>query len=190
MVDLEAGLPGFGDDIGEALPLRIGTLTLEGLPPGRITSIRPFAGKEAAVNASLATIGLSFPPTNRFVEAGDGSVLAWAGRETAFLIGPMPVPALESGLAAVTDQSDGWATLRLSGRDCDAALARLVPVDPAEMKLGVSLRTLLGHMPLMLLRSGADSVTLLVFRSMAGTAVKELSHVMQALTARDAIKEI
>ncbi len=188
MVELEAGLPGFGDDLGEALPLRIGTLTLEGLPPGRITSIRPFAGKEAMVSAALGKSGLTFPDANRFVEAADGSVLAWAGRETAFLIGPISLPEMEGGIAAVTDQSDGWATLRLSGKECDAALARLVPIDPSEMKPGASLRTILGHMPLLLLRTGADSVMLLVFRSMAGTAVKELSHVMQALAARDAIK--
>lgn len=188
MVELDAELPGFGDDIGEALPLRIGSLTLEGLPPGHITSIRPFTGKKAEVNAALGKAGLAFPAPNRLVEATDGSVLAWAGRETAFLIGPLSLPEMEGGLAAVTDQSDGWATLRLSGKDCDAALARLVPIDPAEMKPGASLRTILGHMPLLLLRTGADSVMLLVFRSMAGTAVKELSHVMQALAARGAIK--
>ncbi len=95
------------------------------------------------------------------------------------------MPALE-GKAAMTDQSDAWCAIELSGARSEEVLARLVPVDlrQTHFKRGHCLRSQLGHMPLHLTRTGNDSFRLMSFRSMAGTMVHEISRAMDLLVAR------
>lgn len=165
------------------LPVTRGSVTLAEVLPEAITAIAPFNGREAAVSKALkAATGLGFPKPNR-AETKGASTCLWTGHGQAFLIGPAPGPIAG---AAVTDQSDGWAVLRLDGlRACDV-LARLVPLDlrPAAFPTGAAARTLLFHMPLAIFRSGPDSYDLLVFRSMAATAVHDLDTAMRSLAAQ------
>ena len=91
-------------------PLTLAGTTLAEADPGPVHSVALFPGQEKA--AAKALKPLAFPAPNRFTEAG-ASRLVWTGRDQAFLIGAEP-PALE-GIAAVTDQSGGWATLTLTG---------------------------------------------------------------------------
>jgi methylglutamate dehydrogenase subunit D len=78
-----------------------------------------------------------------------------------------------AGLAAVTDQSDGYALLRLTGPMVRAALAKLVPIDlhPREFRPGAVASTVASHMGLILWRlddaDGAAVFELAVFRSLA-----------------------
>ena len=94
-----------------------------------------------------------------------------------------------TGIAATTDQSGGWATLRLTGPAGAAALARLVPVDlsAAAFPLGHAARAPLGHMQAVLMRPAADVVEVMVFRSMARTAWHEIEVALRALAARAAL---
>ncbi len=108
--------------------------------------------------------------------------LLWTGPEQAFLLGAAPDL---TGLAATTDQTGGWAALRLAG-DCDKVVARLFPIDPRTLTEGACLRTPLGHLNAVLTRDG-QGVLILVFRSMARTAWDEIAHVMAMLQAREAI---
>jgi methylglutamate dehydrogenase subunit D len=85
-------------------------------------------------------------------------------------------------LAAVTDQSDGYAVLRLAGPKLRNALAKLVPLDlhPAAFKPGDVASTVASHMGVTLWRLGdaADGtpvVELAVFRSLAGSFWHALS---------------
>ncbi|MCF1708397.1 sarcosine oxidase subunit gamma [Tabrizicola sp. J26] len=162
-------------------PLTLAGVTLSEIALDPITSIAPFSGQDAAVAKAL---GLVLPAPNRFAEA-KGARLVWTGRGQYFLIGS-PTPKGLAGIAALTDQSDGWAALRLDGPGTEAALARIVPVDIrlAAFPEGAALRTAFNHMNAVLMRTGAQTVDILVFRSMARTAWHEVEAAMTALAAR------
>lgn len=152
------------------------TLSEEAL--GQVTSVACYPGKRDLVAAQLG----GFPAPNR----REGNLL-WTGPEQAFLLGAENgggAPDL-TGLAATTDQSGGWAALRLVGA-CDALLVRLFPIDPRSLTEGTSLRTPMGHMNAVLTRD-AKGVLILVFRSMARTAWDEIAHAMEMLQAREVI---
>lgn len=166
------------------LPVSAEGTGLSELLPGRITSVAPFKGKERAVSTALKTLGLSFPGPGKTVAKGGASAV-WTGRGQAVLLGAGPPEGL-SEIAAVTDQSDGWAAMRLEGAQAEAVLARLVPLDlrTGAFKKGAAARSALGHIPMIVIRSGAAAFDILVFRSMAASAVHELHVAMKAVAAR------
>jgi len=167
------------------LPITRGGWTLSEVDTGRITSIAPFAGQEAALSGALQTAyGLGFPEPGHSAEE-DGARILWSGRRQAFLLGPEPDAALARH-AAVTDQSDGWAALHLSGAGCEAVLARLVPLDlRAEVFApGCTARSLLQHCHVSVTRLDDTGFLILGYRSMAGTLVHDLDTAMSSLAAR------
>ncbi|MBS8228878.1 sarcosine oxidase subunit gamma, partial [Vannielia litorea] len=125
--------------------------------------------------------GMAFPAPGESTEKGKVR-LCWWGAGQAMLIGST---AAKVQNAALIDQSDAWAGFELKGPAAAEALARLVPLDTATMAEGATKRSLLGHMPLALLRT-AEGFRLYTFRSMAKTAWAELSHSVKALAARSA----
>ena len=167
------------------LPLEIGGLMLSEDSPAAITAVMPFAGQVKPLSAALkAAHGMAFPGPNRVT--GSGEVKAyWSGMDQAFLIGTAPDRSLAPH-AALVDQTDAWAVLNIQGAEVEAVLARLTPLDlnPSVFKRGHAARSLLGHMSALIARSGAQSFTILVFRSMAATAVHELALAMKAVAAR------
>ncbi|WP_422049526.1 sarcosine oxidase subunit gamma [Shimia sp.] len=167
------------------LPKRVGDMRIEEAETGHITLIAPLDGQAAAVDEALMeTHKLSFPKPNRSTGRA-GERLIWSGCGQAFLMGPALAADL-SGLAAVTDQSDAWAVVRLEGEQGADVLARLVPVDlrPQSFKRGHTVRTLLGHMTVSITRMGDSSFQIMAFRSMAKTLVHELITAMESLGAR------
>lgn len=163
------------------LPVRAGALELRHAPVAAITQILPFAGRHEAVSEALRDAhGLRFPAPNQVESAGD-LCLAWSGLDEALALGP-PVGAIEG--AAVIDQSDAWAPMKLAGAAADV-LARLCPVDlrPAAFPPGSAARTGLGHVAVLLLAED-DGVLILVPRSMAAHAVEEIAEAMRAVVAR------
>ncbi|MBC7142162.1 MAG: sarcosine oxidase subunit gamma, partial [Rhodobacteraceae bacterium] len=90
------------------LPVVAGGVSLSELPPARITSVAPLAGKDRAVATALKALGLGWPAPGRSVTKGAAGCL-WTGRGQAFLIGADPDGL--SAIAALTDQSDGWARM-------------------------------------------------------------------------------
>ncbi len=163
-------------------PVTRGQATLAVTDLGRMTSIAPFAGQEGAVHAALSAIGLGFPAPNR-VLTGPASSIVWTGRAQAFLIGADAPPL--PGLAAVTDQSEGWVALTLGGPAAADVLMRLVPLDlrAAAFPVGNAARSGLGHMPLILWRD-TEGFAILTFRSMARTAWHEILTAMDGMEAR------
>ena len=105
------------------LPKVAGGTTLSELPAARVTSVAPFAGKTRALGVALKEMGLGWPKPGMSVGA-EGAAILWSGRDQAFLIGADPAPL--SGLAALSDQGDGWARMQVKGPEAEAALARLV----------------------------------------------------------------
>ncbi|MBM3612900.1 MAG: sarcosine oxidase subunit gamma, partial [Alphaproteobacteria bacterium] len=109
------------------VPLTVGRFDLTEADLGPIHSVAPLPGRRAALDAALLAAGFVFPAPPEMRE-GPAGRMVWAGRDLAFLMGAAPSDAVRAA-AAVTDQSDGWAALRLSGRGIADVLARLVPVD-------------------------------------------------------------
>lgn len=139
-------------------------------------------GQEKALARNLKQFGLTFPRPNTFVTSA-GATLVWTGRNQAFLFGFAP-PELAG--AALTDQSDGWATLQLEGQSAADALMRLYPLDLRAQSFapGAAVRAPLNHMQSVLMRTAPDMFKILVFRSMARTAWHEVEQAMKTLYAR------
>jgi len=166
-------------------PVEAGETRISACDLGRVTWVAPLAGKTRAVSTALkAALGLSFPGLNKAVSKGEGRII-WAGREQALLVGVAPPEGLE-GIAALTDQTDGIAAIRIEGSLAQATLARLVPVDlgAGAFGRGATARTMLGHMTCSVTRLGAQGYEVLVFRSMARTALHELTRALKAVAAR------
>lgn len=165
------------------LPKIAGGMVLSEMPFARMTLVAPLRGKTRALGAALKAMGLGWPDPGQSRRKGEAAIL-WSGMDQAFLIGADPAPL--EGLAALTDQSDGWARMRIKGAGAEAALARLVPLDLRAQVFaeGQVARTGLNHMMLHIGRSGPDTFDLMVFRSMAGSAVHELHQAMEAVAAR------
>lgn len=165
------------------LPLAAGQLSLTEVDVGPIVSVAPFLGRLDVVDAALRKLGLGFPAPNRTIGAGAAAIV-WTGREQAFLIGADG--AMLQGLAALTDQTDGWAVMELAGQGWRDALARLVGIDlrPRALVPGQVVRTPLNHMAAIIWCLAEDRVRIMCFRSMARTAVHELHGAMTAIAAR------
>lgn len=166
------------------LPLCLGTVTLEEMDLGVLTSLSPF-GDAVALEAALQEAhGVGWPKPGRAL-GREGARVIWFGRNEALLTGP----AADAGLAAhaaVVVQSDSWAVVSLRGAEAADVLARLVPVDLREgiFKRGHTARTQLGHMNASITRIGPDRFMVLVFRSMAATLVHELKQAMAGVASR------
>jgi len=166
------------------LPETLGSVTLSLAGPALVTSIAPFPG--ADVNPALATLGLTMPAAGTMNAQGAARIL-WAGRDMAFLMGADAPDGLAAE-AALTDQSDGWVWMHLSGADAAAVLARLTPLDlrDSALPVGAVARSMINHMQAIVLRPLPEVYELAVFRSMASTLKHELIEAMKAVAARAA----
>jgi len=166
------------------LPLSVGDCSLHEVSVGAITSVMPARGQEKATSDALRkSHGVAFPSPGR-ATGKDGTRCIWFGPGQAMLLGTAVAPIRG---VALSDQSDGWAVMRLSGPKAVDALARLVPVDlrAATFKRGHTARTLLFHVPASITRTGANAFDIMVFRSMAATAVHELGVALRSVAAQD-----
>lgn len=171
--------------LAHVLPVSKGGLSLVETDLGHLTCIAPFKGRTAATSKALqSALGIDFPAPNRMT--GDTAAGAiWFGRDMALLVGPA-LPSELTAMASITDQSDAWGAVTLSGPGSEDVLARLVPVDlrHAHFAVGHTARSLLGHMNASVTRTAADSFLILVFRSMAETLAHEMQEAMEAVAAR------
>lgn len=181
MVELLARSPCEG-----MLPLTIGSVAAVEEMPGAMSIVAPFAGQEKAVSEAMkAAYGLGFPAVGRVTGRQGGTRALWFGQGQALLMGAASDVTL-AGKAAITDQSDAWAVVRLSGADAGAVLARLTPLDlrDAAFRSGDTARTELAHMMGSVTRLGADAFLLMVFRSMAATLVHDLQVAIEQVAGR------
>lgn len=167
------------------LPVSAGGVTLSEVEAGAMTSLAPFKEQEKALSEALkAEHGVAFPEVNR-ATGKEGLRAVWFGQGQAMLIGPAADAALGK-LAAMTDQSDAWAVVRLEGVGSEDVLARLVPVDLRAVAFGEghTARTMLGHMMVSVTRVGTHAFQIMAFRSMAKTLVHEIETAMKGVAAR------
>ena len=169
----------------DLLPLTVGGVTLSEVIPDAMTSLAPFKGQHKATSAALkAAHGMALPAPNR--TSGKASARAiWLSRGQVMLVGPAPDIRLAEH-AALTDQTDAWAVVRLKGIGVEDVLARLVPVDvrASVFKRGHTVRTDLMHMMASVTRVGDRAFQIMVFRSMAETLVHDLNSAMEAVASR------
>lgn len=171
----------------DGLTETIGGLTLAEASPGEMHWLAPWPGEEAALSAALQTAhGLALPEPGETTAAGDVRCL-WAGRAQAMLIGASPDPSLAAH-GAVTDLSDGWLALTLTGDGAAEAMARLCPLDLrlATFPIGRTARTELNHI-MAQITAIEGGFEILVMRSFAVTAASELRHAAGLVAARQAI---
>lgn len=164
------------------LPLTVGDITVTEVVPARLTSIAPFAGQQKAVRTALKTrFGVALPAANRSARH-DGVTMQWFGHGVWLINADVAL----DGIAAVTDQTDAWAVVTITGDGAEDVLARLVPIDlrRAQFKTGHAARTMLGHMNVAITRTGGDRFEIMVMRSMAGTLVHELNSAIRGVAAR------
>jgi len=170
---------------GLDLPLECGGVRLKEVAPEQLTAIAPYRGQDRALSAALkAAHGMPAPAPNRTTGDTDARAL-WFGQRLILLAGPAPDPGLARH-AALSDQSDGWATVRLEGAGARDVLARLVPLDlrPVTFACGHTARTDLRHMAASVSRLQETAWQIMVFRGFAGTLVHDLKSAMQAVAAR------
>lgn len=179
MTDLKAKRPLDGYD------KIIGDTRIVALVPGRVTSVAPYPGSDT--DTVLGALGLRFPAPGETYASGRSRIV-WAGRQLAFLIDAEPPEGL-SEVAALTDQSDGWVWVHVTGPGAADALARLCPLDlrPAAFATGTSAKSLIGHMQALILRTSKTGFELAVFASMADTLRHELEAAARAVAARQAL---
>jgi len=169
------------------VPLVIGSVTLDEVAAGRMTAIAPHAGRRKALaTAFRAAHGIAWPGPGRATGRA-GCRALWFDHAHVMLMGPAPDPGLAE-VAALVDQSDAWAVVRLDGDDAADVLARLTPLDlrKEHFKRGHSARSELAHMPASITRIGARAYQVMVFRAMAGTMMHEMRVAMQGVAARAA----
>lgn len=167
------------------LPVTHGDVTLSEMEMTCLSSLAPFKGQGVALSDALKEAhGMALPAVNR-ATGKEGARALWFGQGQVMLIGPEPASSLADH-AAMTDQSDAWAMVRLQGDGAEDVLARLVPVDlrPAVFKRGHSLRTELQHMMVSITKTGDSTFLILAFRSMAHTLVHDLETAMRGVAAR------
>nr|WP_286193830.1 sarcosine oxidase subunit gamma family protein [Tropicibacter sp. R16_0] len=167
------------------LPLTVGATKVVEVEPGQMTSVAPYNGQQDKLSKAMkAAHGVAYPQANGLIQGSDAQAI-WFGHAQAMLIGP----AADAGLsehAALTDQSDAWAVVNLSGETAEDVLARLVPVDVrlAHFPVGMAVRTQLQHLSVSLARVDEGTFQIMAFRSMAHTLVHDLKTAMEAVAAR------
>ncbi len=171
---------------GLNLPLAEGGTVLAALPDQPRFAIA--AAGDAAASISAALGGL--PDPGELSDWGRARIF-WAG-VGLWLVEGEGAPALartaaDAG-AAVTDQSDAWAGLALTGPWTTDTLARLASIDtdPAVWPPGSTARSLLRHTPCLFVAI-SGGVELRVARSYARTVVGDLAEVLAALAGRSAL---
>lgn len=167
------------------LPHTCGPVRMEEVDLGRMTALVAFTPHKPELAKALSNAyGLAMPEPGETTET-NGTRLIWFGKDQVLLVGADPAQALDQ-IAAVSDQSDGWACVQLSGHGAADVLARLVPIDlrPVSFAPNQTARTLIGHMSGSVTCLGPDRYLLMVFRSMAGTLVHDVSEAMDTVVAR------
>lgn len=152
--------------------------------------LAPFPSREAAFGATLeAAHGLAWPAPGKVTRA-EGMEARWAGRAQALLVGVAEPASALAAEGAVTDVSDVYVRLLLSGEARAEVLARLVPLDLRADRFGAgaTARTLLGHIAAHL-TAREDWIEIAVMRSFGASAVHEIERAMCGVAARQALAD-
>ena len=156
---------------------------LSPVPPRSVAGIASFRDEAALHSALAAEFGASVPSKASFLQAGPITLACIA--PTRFLASgdaganlPARLARTLDGLAAVTDQSDMWATWRASGAGVREWLARVVPIDleKSVFQVGDLALTRAGHLDVRIWRVAGEAYEIAVTRSAAGNLLHALEE--------------
>lgn len=146
-----------------------------------LASVATRKGKDEALRAAAATIGLPLPEPARAASGRDWSSF-WVAPdmwmvETDLAIREDIVAALKPAFgeaASITEQTDAWVRFDLSAPDLAPLLERLSNLDFPQAPDGFASRTVIEHIGCYLIRQGKGSVTLYGPRSSAASLIHAL----------------
>ena len=154
----------------------IGAVRIAEVTGKSIMSVSTPMGGEDALAAALRTAhDADVPGAGQVTESGSTMFLGLA-RDQFFVLtedlGHWPekrVAAALNGAGYVTDQSDSWVILRVSGADSRAALARICPIDlhASVFGRGSLARTSMEHLGAIIVAEGGDDFLVMSARSSA-----------------------
>ncbi len=163
--------------------IEIGLLKVEEINLENIMTIQPFKGKAKSVSKTLnKRLGLGLPEVGKSVNHKHNAVM-WIGMGQFLLVGEK----IEIKEAALTDQSDAWTILSLTGDKTADVMDRLCPVDTRVLKTGDVVRSMIGHMSAIIEKTEAG-FKLMVFRAFAKTLLHEVCNSMKSVTAQENLK--
>ncbi len=172
------------DPCADLLPVEHGHAVLRAVAPTDMWLVAPYNGKaKAAAKAAQKLVGQGWPDPGQGA-LSDGRGLLFFGHAHALLVGVAPSKDLMKS-AAVTDQSDAWAVVDLSGDAARDVLARVTPLDvrPAAFGPGQCARCDIAHMQGAIVCLAPQQFRLMVFRSMAKTLVHDVTVAMESVAA-------
>ena len=142
------------------------------ISPRSIVSVSPFAGNEEAFDAAIGELCNSGYPSAtkaREISGKNAFVLLPSSHSQWFLCFDDEVPdpvatasdllgKMISNRVAMTDQSDAWVTLELTGPLIRLTLERICPIDCSStaMPIGTTARTMIGHLGTIISRRPDD----------------------------------
>jgi len=162
-------LGGYSQTFGKTVLAEAGTLAL-------VSLACPAQGDDALAK-TLKTMKLARPAPGTSIVEGD-SRLIWTAPDQMLLAFVHATPDAAATIAAktgdtayLTDQTDNWCALTLDGPLARAALERICPLDlyEAVFALDAAARTVMGHMGVIIVRTGDDAFLLLSASSSAGS---------------------
>ena len=165
-------------------PIKLSNTTIVEMLSLNLTSISEYKGNSKKLSEQLKkSHGLAIPRVGR-ATGREGARALWFGQHT-LLVGAKPDEKL-TNFGILTDQSDAWVILRMSGGSIEDVLMRLSPVDVRlkVFKSGDVVRTSLMHVNVTLHRVGTDTIDVYGFRSMAKTLCHELTQALSTVVAR------
>lgn len=173
----------------------IGTVEIAEVDGLALVSAAVPQGGDAAFSAALADgLGAARPAPGDSTR-GDRLAARVLGMQPdqLFILFELPDPdrATETVAAALgsaaylTDQSDGWAMLRIAGTGVRAALERICPIDLADEAFpeGRVARTVMEHLAVIVLRDGSDSFLLMSPRSSARSFLDAVEISVETVSA-------
>ncbi len=167
------------------LPVSLGAARLETVGMGAIFAISPLKGQMMGVASALKSVaGITLPKTGTIVQ-GKNIELVWfaQGQWLAFLPEPDAMIQALTGLAAMSDQSDGWAFMQLSGAGAIPVLARLCPLDFDALSVGWVARSDFAHVPAMIIPR-ENGFLIGVPRSFAQSVLETTIEAMKSFAAQ------
>lgn len=163
-------------------------LLIEEITGLEIVSIAIAQGEDDAANKAFKkAFRATLPKPGEWTEAKTGKVL-WTGQSQYFMIqntvnenaGVETSEAIGSGVYT-TLQTDGWATLNISGDRVYDVLERFIPLDLKSPKPGFGTRTQAHHMAVIVMKTGVDAFTLMTPRSSCQSFLHALTAVAENL---------
>ncbi len=162
------------------------SLSLQERYVGEIVSIATPQGREKDFSSGFkTTFGKPPPKPNCYVEAQNAQII-WSGvgQYLALIDGEnvradIDIARAFKGRAYTTLQSDGWASLVMSGDKCLDVLERFIALDLRPAKADFAARTVAHHIAVIVIKLSETEFQLLTPRSSAHSFVSALEHVVE-----------